>query len=171
MPRPGGGVPVDSMAASGAGHEDAAATMPDAAADGPAPGKLLVLVVDDEPVIVEGMSDALLSADVPHLAAGDATSALALLRRHPEIAVVVSDVHMPGLDGLGLVREAMRGRHEGRDALVAVLISAHFDWERLTDRRQEGIVGVLTKPFSVTELLVEVGSALAEATARRARGS
>jgi CheY-like chemotaxis protein len=135
-----------------------------------APAPLRVLLVEDEPAILEGMAEALLLAEVPHLQAPNAEVALALIARHPEIGVVVSDVHMPGMDGIGLVREARRARAAGADTLLAVLISAHYDWGRIADRHREGIVGVLTKPFAIAELLAAVEGALAEAAARRTQG-
>lgn len=56
-------------------------------------------------------------------AAGDGYDALALLAKHPEIAVLFSDIRLPGIDGVELARAA----RELRPDLQVVLTSAYVD--------------------------------------------
>lgn len=60
--------------------------------------KARVLLVDDEPLVLEGLRRSLRTEFVTDLA-GDAEEALAKLRERPPYPVVVSDMHMPGMDG------------------------------------------------------------------------
>lgn len=84
----------------------------DAAAAGPAPvaarrGGESVLVVDDNSAILHLATIILQAAGYTVLAAPSARQALAQLARHPEVALLFTDVVMPGdLDGVALAREA-----------------------------------------------------------------
>lgn len=69
---------------------------------------------------------------------------------------VITDVRMPGMDGIELQR---RIRLE-RPALPVILISAHYDAEVRQTAIDEGAVDVLYKPFDATDLLKMVQSAV-----------
>lgn len=66
---------------------------------------IVVLVVDDEPLIRLYAVDVLEDVGFVVIEANDATEALEALDRHPEIGVLFTDIHMPGpFDGLELAR-------------------------------------------------------------------
>jgi FixJ family two-component response regulator len=69
---------------------------------------------------------------------------------------VITDVRMPGMDGIELQRRIKRER----PALPVILISAHHDAEVRQRVIEEGAVDVLYKPFDATELLKIIQSAL-----------
>jgi FixJ family two-component response regulator len=69
---------------------------------------------------------------------------------------VISDVRMPGMDGIELQR---RIRLE-RPTLPVILISAHYNAEVRQTAIDEGAVDVLYKPFDAAELLRIVQSSL-----------
>lgn len=69
---------------------------------------------------------------------------------------VITDVRMPGMDGIELQR---RIRIE-RPALPVILISAHYNAEIRKTAIDEGAVDFLYKPFDGTELLKIIQSAL-----------
>ena len=69
---------------------------------------------------------------------------------------VISDVRMPGMDGIELQR---RIRLE-RPTLPVILISAHYNAEVRQTAIDEGAVEVLYKPFDATDLLKIIQSAL-----------
>jgi FixJ family two-component response regulator len=71
-------------------------------------------------------------------------------------ACVISDVRMPGINGLQLQR---RIRLE-RPALPVILITAHYNAEVRQTAIDEGAVDVLYKPFDAAELLKIIQSAL-----------
>jgi FixJ family two-component response regulator len=72
---------------------------------------------------------------------------------------VISDVRMPGMNGLELQR---RIRLE-RPMLPVILISAHYSAEVRKTALDEGAVDVLFKPFDGTHLLKTIQSALTNA--------
>ncbi len=72
-----------------------------------------VLVVDDEPMIREILVERLGMHGPIIVEAGNGAEALAQLAQDPTISVVVSDIKMPGMDGINLIREArQRGHHQ-----------------------------------------------------------
>jgi CheY-like chemotaxis protein len=81
----------------------------------------VALVVDDSPVVRDVVAQAMRSYGLHVLLAGDGEEALAVFAAHPRVDIVITDIDMPRLDGLGLVR-ALRSR-EGCRTLPVVAIS------------------------------------------------
>jgi CheY-like chemotaxis protein len=108
-----------------------------------------VLVVDDEKVIAQLIADMLTGEGYDVDTAPDGVVALARLaeRRYD---VVLSDLRMPELDGLGLFRE-IEARHPEvlRRFMFITGTSEHTDYHGFID---EVRVPVLTKPFDMREL-------------------
>ena len=115
----------------------------------------IVAAVDDDFRIRESMASLLESAGYTPLVF---PSAEELLESGTLAAAtcVITDVRMPGMDGIALHR---RIRLE-RPALPVILISAHHDAEVRRLAIDEGAVDFLYKPFDPTELLKTVQSAL-----------
>jgi FixJ family two-component response regulator len=73
---------------------------------------------------------------------------------------MITDVRMPGMDGLELQRRVRLERPE----LAVILISAHYD-EAIRQRAlAQGAAGFLSKPFDVAELLETIELALSRAS-------
>lgn len=112
----------------------------------------LVVVAEDEPGIRNELAE-ILSAKCRVLVCKDGEDALeAIIEKHPH--VVISDVMMPNMDGLELVR-ALRQRPELRDTAV-VLLSAKTEVEDRVRGRELGVDTYLTKPFHPQEVLATV---------------
>lgn len=72
----------------------------------PNPSSVVVLVVDDEPLIRMNAVDVLEDHGFAAIEAEDADAALVQLAAHPAINVLFTDINMPGrLDGLDLARQ------------------------------------------------------------------
>ena len=71
-----------------------------------------ILIVDDEAQLRELLADLMRQQGLKTLQAGDGHAALAQLRLHPEIQLLLSDVKMPGMTGYALVEEALTFRPE-----------------------------------------------------------
>ena len=96
--------------------------------------------------------------------AADGAAALASLRaRKPDL--MLSDVMMPGLDGVGLLR-AIRA-DPGLRELPVILLSARAGDEAKAEGLDAGADDYLAKPFSARELLARVGANVAMARVRR----
>ncbi|MFQ5877956.1 MAG: GAF domain-containing protein [Acidobacteriota bacterium] len=120
---------------------------------GPAPPTGRVLVVDDEESIRQLMRDVLEGRGVEVLAARDGVEALDVYRREwGRIEFVVLDMLMPRLSGLETFR-----RLRGMDRRVRVLLSSgDSNNEQARTAMKEGALGLLAKPFTMSELLAWV---------------
>jgi excisionase family DNA binding protein len=121
---------------------------------GPARGR--VLLVDDEESVRRLLSSMLESAyDVETAADGEA--AIGLLREPgAHYDLLISDLNMPGRDGLALVREA----HRIDSNLSAIIITGYSSEASAIEALNIGVTGYLTKPFGAAQVLAAVAKAL-----------
>ncbi len=110
--------------------------------------KATVLVVDDEPGMRRGLTAVLERAGFEVLEAGTGEEALALVGER-ELGLVVSDMKMPGLGGLELLK-SIKAMKPG---LPVVMITAYGTVADAVCAMKEGAEDFLTKPFSPTDLL------------------
>ena len=116
-----------------------------------------ILVVDDEPRIVELARDYLEHAGFGVITASDGRSALESARRdRPDL--VVLDLGLPGLDGLDVTREL---RKDG--SIPIVMVTARDDELDKLLGLELGADDYLTKPFSPRELVARVKAVLRRA--------
>jgi DNA-binding NtrC family response regulator len=116
-----------------------------------------VLVVDDDAGIRESAVLALQKAGHRVREAGDAAAALAVLREH-RVDVVVSDIYMPGEDGL----ELLAAISERRDPPRVILMTARGSIETTALAQRRGAFDYLAKPFELSELLARVAAAVSK---------
>jgi excisionase family DNA binding protein len=116
-----------------------------------------VLVVDDEASIRDLLSKTLALAEYDVDAASDGRSALERLRLSP-YDLLIADLKMPGMDGLTLIREAKRYQ----SALPVLIITGYSTESSAIDAVNLGVVGYLTKPFRVPQVLAAAAKALGE---------
>jgi two-component system, OmpR family, alkaline phosphatase synthesis response regulator PhoP len=113
-----------------------------------------VLVVDDEPKIVQLARDYLEHAGFAVLTAGDGPSALQAARvRGPDL--IVLDLGLPGLDGL----EVMRSIRASGPIPIVVLTARDTELDKLLGL-ELGADDYVTKPFSPRELVARVRAVL-----------
>ncbi|WP_439597831.1 response regulator [Falsiroseomonas sp.] len=137
---------------------------PDLSPD-PDPGA--VLLVDDEGEVLEELAGALGRRGLTVLSATTAEAALAVLRCRPDVAALVTDIRMPGTDGLALAEAALRGRSQAQ-ALEVVLVTGYASATHGMAAARLGAFGTLQKPMRGAELARMVREALERAALRRA---
>ncbi len=118
--------------------------------------RLRVLVVDDEPAVVETTA-AILSEDFAVAVAADGAEALAALGSD-DFDVLCTDFNMPGANGLELIREAV-ARHR---FLATVLVTGYREYATRADRGCGGGYLLLVKPYQpaqLVELVTRAGTA------------
>ena len=114
-----------------------------------------ILLVDDDPDLLKLISLRLTSAGYRIRTAESGETALAAIAvQRP--AAVVTDLRMPGIDGLQLF-DAIHRQHP---ALPVLILTAHGTIPDAVAATQRGVFGFLTKPFDSRELLQLVASAL-----------
>ena len=110
-----------------------------------------VLVVDDEPDMVENCARILKRSGYQCLTATDPHRALVLVEaEHPDL--LLTDLKMPGMDGMELLRRA----RESDPALPVILITAFATIESAVTAIKDGAFDYLPKNFSVDQLRVAV---------------
>lgn len=110
-------------------------------------GKPVILVVEDERNTREGLKHAL-EEDYQVLLAENGETALRLLEEHGAVEVMVSDIRMPKMDGLELMRRAL----ERDNSLVCILLTAYGTIETAVEAMKSGAYDFLTKPVNLDQL-------------------
>src|SRR5690606_8989682 len=116
-----------------------------------------ILVVDDEPDILELVRLALVEAGFAVETAASGAAALAALRRAPP-ALVVLDLMLPDVSGTELCR-MIRARPEWAGVLVLMLTAKGDEVDRIVGF-ELGADDYVTKPFSPRELVLRVRALL-----------
>jgi DNA-binding NarL/FixJ family response regulator len=112
---------------------------------------LKILIVDDHSLVREGLKAILnLSELTPNFVeAWDADTVQAQLEQHPDIALMLLDIQMPGCTGLELLSRIVNQR----PLLPIIMLSAEHDTQTVTDALNNGASGFLPKN-SLNQVLV-----------------
>jgi signal transduction histidine kinase/DNA-binding NarL/FixJ family response regulator len=147
----------DSLTLSADGPSAPAATSkPKARTAGTEPAgdrRRSVLVVEDDKDLLDFLIDGL-SPSFRVVSASDGLEALERLRSRNDIAVIVSDVMMPRMDGRELFK---RVQDDGGRPVPFIFLTAKALEEDRVQALHDGAVGYLTKPFSMEELEAKIG--------------
>ena len=113
---------------------------------------LKVLVIDDHPLVQEGVAAALeaLGHDVDVIAAADSEQGLAAAAANPDIDLVLLDLALPGMSGLGVISAL----HQRLPSLPVVVLSALEDPENIRNAISAGAMGFVPKSAQ-TRVLIE----------------
>lgn len=120
-------------------------------------GRPRVLVVDDEASIRDLLSKTLALAEYDVDLAPDGRAALDRLRMIP-YDLLITDLKMPGVDGLTVIREARRLKAD----LPVIIITGFSNEASAIEAVNLGVSGYLTKPFRVPRVLAAAAKALGE---------
>jgi len=120
-------------------------------------GRPRVLVVDDESTIRDLLSKTLALAEYDVDMAPDGRTALDRLRVIP-YDLLITDLKMPGVDGLTVIREARRLKAD----LPVIIITGFSNEASAIEAVNLGVSGYLTKPFRVPRVLAAASKALGE---------
>jgi len=116
-------------------------------------GNETILVVEDESTLREYLRVILEEKGYSVLQACDGSEGMVLFGKHQgEIALIISDLGMPKLDGLSLLRKVK----EIQPAVKVIMTSGLVDPDRKAEIMRAGAVDFLAKPYSGRELLLSV---------------
>lgn len=119
--------------------------------------KPTILVVDDEPMLLDLISKALKSTNYKVLTADSAEEGMALLEIN-DLDMVISDYKMPGgMSGIDFLKHVSSTYPE----VLTILLTGHASLETAMDAiNSAGVYKFITKPFDLNELMLTIKRAL-----------
>ena len=121
----------------------------------PSPGAARILIVDDDAGQRSLLDSFLHGQGFETVPVSSGESALEVLGQQ-EIAMMISDVRMPGISGL----ETLRRLRKLRPTLPVLLVTAYADIHDAVGAMRDGAVNYLEKPIDLDELLASVRNAV-----------
>jgi CheY-like chemotaxis protein len=114
------------------------------------------LLVEDEPLVRETATEMLYALGYRAVTAADGNEALSRLAEHPEIALLFTDVVMPGgLGGFALAQAARRLRPD-----LKVVYATGYAEEAIDQRARPENGPMIRKPYRLSELAAAIRDAL-----------
>src|SRR5215207_2512063 len=111
-----------------------------------------ILVVDDEPdlegLIIQKFRRQIRDGSVSFLFAHNGLEALTMLDENRDVDMVLSDINMPGMDGLSLLGKLQ----ESDENLSTVIVSAYGDMANIRTAMNRGAFDFVTKPIDLADL-------------------
>lgn len=128
--------------------------------------KQKILVVDDDPHILEVVEARLLSAGYHVRKARSGKRALVMLRENP-VDLMISDIKMPEISGMELLAKVRKIEPE----LPVVFLTAYGTIHGAVESIKAGAVDYLAKPFKGTQLVEKIAAILMRETKRRQKSA
>ncbi|WP_036301468.1 sigma-54-dependent transcriptional regulator [Methylotenera sp. L2L1] len=114
-----------------------------------------ILAVDDEPSMLRLLEISLRQAGYQALTARDGREALEVIQAH-KVDCVVTDLHMPRMDGLQLLKEIRKTDAE----LPVIIVTAQGEIKSAIDAMKSGASDYILRPFDLEELELAIKRAL-----------
>jgi len=130
------------------GHVPATAPTPTGVPDWP---KHEILIVDDDECASDEMSQCLSAAGFPCSRVSNASEAFRFVRQHGSVAVIVTDIVMPGMDGLTFIKN-LRLQSSARPAIKVVFVTGDRRLEYAVTAIDRQATAFLLKPLELTAL-------------------
>lgn len=114
-----------------------------------------VLAVDDEPIVLSLVRDAVEDEHIDVCTASQTSEAVSLLRSEP-FDLLITDIRMPGMDGIQLANEARSNNPE----IGVIFMTGFANLDSAKDAIRQGALDYIMKPFELTEIRQSVRNAL-----------
>ena len=119
---------------------------------GPGQSRPTVLLVDDDEGVRFTLGEVLAEAEANVIEAGDGVAALEVLRGGAAVDLVITDLRMPNMDGMTLLRQVT----DLRPGLKVVMITAHGSEAQAVEAMKNGAYDYFSKPFDVGAVMAVV---------------
>ncbi|MGB1227163.1 MAG: response regulator [Poseidonibacter sp.] len=110
---------------------------------------LKLLFVEDEEDLLSIISDALTKLQANFLTANNGIEALAVLKENPDIDAIVTDINMPLMNGLDMIKNIIDQGIE----IPIIIMSAHTETEYIAKAEEYGVSEYLLKPFDFIKFI------------------
>ncbi len=111
--------------------------------------KITLLVVDDDLFVREMISEILIDQEYAVLQAENGVNALAVLEKNDQIDIIITDIHMPELDGLGLVDKI---RETNKDMPI-IILTVNSEIETAVEAIRKGADDYILKGSAIGDTL------------------
>ncbi len=112
-----------------------------------------ILIVEDDDAMRESCAKLFDLEGYETAQALSAAEALEQIKKRNDIDIVLTDIKMPGIDGLALLREIKLLNR----SLAVVLMTGYGSIKNAVEAMRHGAADYITKPFDTTELLMTIG--------------
>jgi diguanylate cyclase (GGDEF)-like protein len=120
------------------------------------PQRMRVLAVDDDPAYLHLLQVLLTHAGFEVVVEHDGATAIEKVRQDPEIALILMDLAMPGMDGIETVHQL---RAVADPALYTILLTAHAEHDVKLRALENGLDDFLSKAAGAEEIVAKLRSA------------
>lgn len=117
----------------------------------PSPTRQQLLLVDDEEDAIDELAELLEGEGFICFTAISVKIALQQLTKHPDIALVITDLRMPEESGVSLIKRLRE--HTSRQHLPVIVTSGHADMEDVSDLLRLQVLDLFRKPIYHVRLL------------------
>lgn len=111
--------------------------------------ELKLLFVEDEKDLLDIISDTLIKLQANFLTASNGEEALKVLQEHNDIDAVITDINMPVMNGLDMIKIIK----EKQPDLTIIIMSAHTETEYIEKAEEYGVNDYLLKPFDFIKFI------------------
>ncbi|HOX32156.1 MAG TPA: response regulator [Spirochaetales bacterium] len=110
-----------------------------------------ILIVDDSAAIRQSISFILKQEGYETVEASDGLEGLAALEKMDAVDLIITDVNMPNLDGIGFIRKA---RQIAKFKFTPILVlTTESQGSKMNEGKEAGATGWIVKPFNADKLL------------------
>lgn len=110
---------------------------------------LKLLFVEDEPDLIEIITDTLDKLDADFLTASNGKEALKLMDNNLDISAVITDINMPVMNGIDMITKIRKDGNE----IPIVVMSAHTENDYKEKAKDLGVEHYLLKPFDFIKFI------------------
>ncbi|MFV3404473.1 MULTISPECIES: response regulator [Pseudomonas] len=126
-----------------------------------------ILLVDDEQEALEELAELLEHQGFCCFTASSVSQALKQLTRHPDTALVITDLRMPEESGLSLIQRLRD--HTARQHLPVIVMSGHADMDDVSDLLRLQVLDLFRKPIYHARLLETLDNLFPKALQQQVR--
>ena len=108
-----------------------------------------LLFVEDEEDLLSIITDALTKLEADFLTASNGLEALEILKANPDIDVIVTDINMPIMNGLDMIKNII----DQNINIPIIIISGHTETEYIKKANEYGVSKYLLKPFDFIKFI------------------
>jgi DNA-binding NtrC family response regulator len=127
------------------------------------PRRKVVLIVEDDGAMRESCAKLLSLEGFEVIEAGTALEAMKLVEERDDIDIMLSDIRLPGIDGIYLMKKVKAGR----PGIEVIFMTGYATIKNAVEATKLGAADYISKPFDTSELLAAIENAIERKSLRQ----